>query len=359
MRKLHYISISYEKLSQISYNQLYDRVFEIKIAENLQQSLKLIDIIVTFTEKAESFRKEGIFSVTSQNFYFMVRNLQEISEIISAFEHFQQENLEITRQMRNKCLGLVFSAFFLIVFFLFMRIKLYLECYDYINKIFTMLINIAGDDLNTLKNYLIESASYFKKERQNNKNTVNEKTFSNFKISKQFEKTKKNFQRKAKFYQRVPLPIKRLLILNLPLYLIVLAGYLSLLAFSGIFSNQLEESIKLKNIIKNGEIMKYAGSLIDIYDFLGKLKFKTSHFNATESQLLDKFTNVQDYVLLNVSNLGDNRYRNEIESLYQKDDVCSFVFQDNKFKELNDFYQINSMNYNDCYELMSHSLSFG
>ena len=359
MSKLYYLSLSHSKLSQISSNQLYSEFFEIQISSDLSQSLRLMDLLVTFIEKAENFRKEDLLSTNSTNFYFMATNLEEVSLIISNFEHFEKENLDITRLMRDKCLGLVFTAFFFIVIFLFMRIKLYLDCYDYINKIFTMLINITSDDLNTLKNYLTETAVYFRKDRQNNKTLGNEKTFGNFRISKQFEKLKKNFQRKAKFYQRIPLPIKKLLFLNLPLYLIVLAGYLSLLAYSGIFSNELEESIKLKNIIKNVEILNFGRSMNEIYDFLSRMKLNSSHFELNEEQLLFRFSNVMSSVMLNVSMLGENKYRNEIVSLYQKDDVCEFVFGGGKYKELNDFYGIEEIGYDECNNMMSHSLTFG
>lgn len=359
MSKLHYLSLSNSKLSQISSNQLYSEFFLIEISPNLLQSLRLMDLLVTFIEKAENFMKEKAQSTNSSNFYFMVRNLEEVSKIISDFEHFEVQNLEITRLMRDKCLSLVFTAFFFIIIFLLMRIKLYLECYDYINKIFTMLINMTTDDLNTLKNYLTETAFYFRKDRTNSKNLGNERTFGNFKISKQFEKLKKNFQRKAKFYQKIPLPIKKLLFLNLPLYLIVLAGYLSLLAFSGIFTNELEESIKLKNIIKNAEFLNYGRSINEIYDFLSRIKFNSSYYDLGEEELLFRFSSVKSSVMLNISGLGENRYRNEIISLYQKDDVCGFVFQDDKYKELNDFYGINGMSYNECKDILSHSLTFG
>ena len=187
----------------------------------------------------------------------------------------------------------------------------------------------------------------------------NERTFGNFKISKQFEKLKKNFQRKAKFYQKIPLPIKKLLFLNLPLYLIVLAGYLSLLAYSGIFTNELEDSIKLKNIIKNAEFLNFGRSINEIYDFLSRRKFNSSHFELGEEELMFRFSSVNSSVMLNVSVLGENRYRNEIISLYQKDDVCGFVFGDAKYKELNDFYGIEGMSYNECNDILSHSLTFG
>ena len=339
------------------------------LSENKTLEMKFTDALIFYVSKIMSFANKHSYDLRSEEFYFIIKNYQTLLNMINLNNHFTSFNQEEIYSLEIECLCLVFIALSIVMIFMIYRIKYYRSSYQYINKIFNMLVHISFEDLNILKNYMNEAVLFFKNDKQSKHLITNKQSkagsLNYIHNVKENSKDKDNKRtRKTKSCQIIALPLKRLMPFNLILYLIILGGYLALLSFSNIFNKDLSNKVLLKDVITPKEYVNLANSLTFMYDSFASSKMGFSYFNYQENFLLDYYHGISGQNIL--SQLGgylSEDYYNQCFNLYQNENICSSLFSENSIKYNNfigkNYFDFNNLNENMCSDLLDRALTQG
>lgn len=347
---------------------LYITEYSFFLDSNNTKKMKLIDALMVYVGKLMNFSNKKKFVINSEDFFFMVKNFENIGAFLKKMNNFQTSNNEIISVLEVECLCLVFIALLFLLFFFIYRMKYYLDCYKYINKIFHMLVYISNEDILKLKNYVTEASLFFKNDKQT-------KQYLSIKMNsfidnihkdrdEKKEKETKIFQRKSKLEQDIKLPFQRFVPFNLLLYLIILAGYIALLSFSNIFTKNLSDKIILKSKINPQEYVDLSICMAYLYDAISENKLNSSYHSFQEKYLLDYYHNKSDNRnMIKLISKDTDEYFGNMFSFYQEEDICQKLFSQNALKYPNfygkTYFQISNMNLKACYEVLDNGLQNG
>ena len=366
MNCIQYLNDNRPQYYQVS-QSIYDQSELFWLDDVKRIPLKFTDAFVFYVSKIVSFANEKTYQLFSKEFFFMIKNYQTLLQMTKNADGFGSFNDSKINFLEIECLCLVFIALALVMVFMVYRIKYYLDCYTYMNKIFKMLIGVSYEDMNVLKGYMSDAVIFFKHDKQS-KHLINNKIISSLNhagLEKETNKDKnhKN-QRKSKSCEIIALPLRRLIPFNFLLYLIILGGYLALLSFSNIFNKDLSDKAFLKNIINSEQYLELSNSFVYLYDNMAANKLKSSYYNNSQQYLLDYYQNLsstQSFTFLKTP--VSETYYEYLFALFMKENLCQVLYNGNKM-EYPDFFgtnyfELSKLNENSCTNLLNNAMTQG
>lgn len=327
--------------------------------------IKLIDAIVLYVSKIMTFLYKKEYSMESLEFFFLIKNYETLLKALESMDDFQSTNKNLVYVLEIECLCLVFMALALLLFFMVYRIKYYIACYHYINKIFNMLVHISNESLDSLKNYINEALICFKNDKQTRHYFTNKMSSIMHSVQKDDKKDQTRlFQRKNKSPQQFSLPLGTLIPFNCLLYIIILAGYIALLTFSNIFTGNLNDKAMLREHIGPHEYVSLSISMAYMYDSIAENSLNTSFFQFSQSFLIDFYHNESDFTsMIKLFSSPNDKFFSLSFAFYQNEDFCRTIFSANSIKYPNffgpNYFELDSVNQTSCDTIINEGLTNG